>query len=58
MQDSCASLWEAFLASGTPAAESAAGASYSSWQFGLGSEMADGLLGLVLSGGKRSTAGA
>jgi 2-dehydropantoate 2-reductase len=58
MQDSCASLWAAFLASGTPVAESAAGASYSSWQFGLGSEMADGLLGLVLSGGKRSTAGA
>ncbi len=58
MTDSCTELWRAFLASGSPAAESAAGATYTSWQFGLGEQMADRLLGLVLSGRKRATAGA
>jgi uncharacterized protein YhfF len=57
VSDSCAELWRAFLASGAPAAESAAGATHTSWQFGLGAEQADRLLALVLSGGKRATAG-
>lgn len=57
MVDSCAMLWAAFLASDSPAAAAAADASYSSWQFGVGSEMADELLGLVLTGRKRATAG-
>jgi uncharacterized protein YhfF len=55
--DSCAALWEAFLESGSPEAAAAAGSGYTSWQFGLGSEMADALLALVLSGRKRATAG-
>jgi uncharacterized protein YhfF len=55
--DSCAKLWDAFLASGTPSADAAKGATYLSWQFGWGSEMADRLLEDVLSGRKRATTG-
>jgi uncharacterized protein YhfF len=55
--DSCAELWGAFLASDSPAAQSAAGAAYTSWQFGMGAEQADRLLDYVLSGVKRATAG-
>jgi uncharacterized protein YhfF len=50
-------LWETFIESGSPEAVAADGSAYTSWQFGLGSEMADSLLALVLSGRKRSTAG-
>jgi len=50
-------MWAAFLASDSPAARSAAGAPYTSWQFGYGVEIGDRLVGLVLSGLKRATAG-
>ena len=53
-----AELWEAFLGSGTPEARTAVGASYTSWYFGTGGEMADELVALVLAGTKRATAGA
>lgn len=58
MNDTVEQLWSAFVASGTAEAATAAGASYSAWPFGSGSEMADELLELVLSGRKRATAGA
>jgi uncharacterized protein YhfF len=58
MSDSCEQLWAAFIGSGSPAAASAAGATYSAWQFGYGAEMADELLALVLEGRKTATAGA
>ena len=50
-------LWQAFLASGTAAAADAADRAYTTWHFGTGGVMADELLGLVLAGGKRATAG-
>lgn len=53
-----AELWSAFLASGSEAAGEAAGASYTSWQFGYGVEQGDRLLACVLEGPKRATAGA
>jgi uncharacterized protein YhfF len=52
--DTAAQMWAAFLASGMPDADAA----YSAWPFGTGSEMADELVELVLSGRKRATAGA
>ncbi len=58
MNDSAHALWSEFLASGTPAAASARDATYTSWHFGTGGAMADELLGLVLEGRKRATAGA
>ena len=51
-------MWEAFLASGSPAAADAAGAEYTSWHFGTPGPMADELVALVLDGPKRATAGA
>jgi uncharacterized protein YhfF len=56
--DSSAELWSEFLRSGSAAAASAAGAPYTSWQFGYGVEQGDRLLALVLSGSKRATTGA
>lgn len=50
-------MWAAFLASDSPAALSGAGVAYTSWQFGYSVEMGDRLVGLVLSGLKRATAG-
>lgn len=50
-------LWAEFLASATPEAREAEGAAYTSWHFGTGGTMADELLGLVLAGPKRATAG-
>ena len=58
MSDTAEQLWSAFVASGTEEAAIAARASYSAWPFGIGSEMADELVELVLSGRKRATAGA
>jgi uncharacterized protein YhfF len=58
VNDTAEKLWAAFVASGTDEAAIAVGASYSAWPFGIGSEMADELLELVLSGRKRATAGA
>jgi uncharacterized protein YhfF len=58
MNETAEKLWAAFVASGTDEAAIAAGAYYSAWPFGIGSEMADELLELVLSGRKRATAGA
>lgn len=57
MTDTSATLWDEFLTSGSAEAAAGRGATYTSWQFGLGSEMADSLLALVLDGGKRATAG-
>ncbi len=51
-------LWAEFLASGSPCAADAAGSTYETWHFGNSAEMADELLGLVLAGPKRATAGA
>jgi uncharacterized protein YhfF len=51
-------MWDAFLGSRCDAAASAAGATYTSWQFGYGRELGDRLLGDVLSGSKRATTGA
>ena len=56
--DSYAELWAQFLDSGSDAATLAAGASYTSWQFGYGVEQGDRLLAYVLQGIKRATAGA
>jgi len=56
--DSCAALWDEFLASGVDAAASAKDASYTSWQFGYGVEQGDRLLDVVMTGPKRATAGA
>lgn len=58
MQDSCAELWDEFLGSGSDAAASAAGAAFTSWQFGYGVEQGDRLVALVVSGCKRATTGA
>ena len=58
MSDSAAAFWQAFLDSGTGEAEAAAGATYSTWHFGTGGEMADELVDLVVHGAKRATAGA
>ncbi len=58
MTDSVENLWADFLASGSTYASDAAASSYTSWAFGHGAEMADELVGLVLEGGKRATAGA
>jgi uncharacterized protein YhfF len=58
MNDTAEQLWAAFLASDSDEAATASGASYSAWPFGIGSEMADELVELVLSGRKRATAGA
>jgi uncharacterized protein YhfF len=57
MTDTCATLWDEFLASGSAGAAAARGAKYTSWQFGLGSEMADSLLALVLDGGQARDSG-
>ena len=57
MNDSCQRLWDAFLASGLRWADEAAEKGFVSWQFGLGPEMADRLLGRVMNGRKRATAG-
>jgi len=58
MNDSAAAFWRAFLESGTPEAEAATGAAYSTWCFGVGGDMADELVELVLHGAKRATTGA
>jgi uncharacterized protein YhfF len=58
MPDSCAELWAEFLGSGSDAARSADGQTYTAWQFGYGVEQGDRLLAYVLSGSKRATAGA
>ena len=58
MNETPEELWAAFVASGLPASEEASRASYTSWSFGIGAEMADELVGLVLEGPKRATAGA
>jgi uncharacterized protein YhfF len=58
MHDSCAELWGEFLGSSSEAAGAAAGASYTSWQFGHGVGQGDRLLAYVLSGSKRATTGA
>lgn len=58
MSESAARLWEAFLATGSPEAQEAVGASYSAWQFGYGPEQGDRLLACVLDGPKRATTGA
>lgn len=58
MPTSAAQLWSEFLASSSPAAANAEGASYSSWQFGYGVEQGNRLLECVLAGPKRATAGA
>lgn len=58
VSESAAVMWSEFLASGSPAASSAIGASYSAWQFGHGVEQGDRLLECVLAGPKRATAGA
>lgn len=58
MEDTVAGLWAAFLASGLPGVAATAEASYTSWHFGTGGQMADELADLVLSGRKRATAGA
>jgi uncharacterized protein YhfF len=50
-------LWNEFLASGEPEAESAADAPFTAWSFGDSPEMADRLLALVLEGRKRATCG-
>jgi uncharacterized protein YhfF len=57
LSDSASRLWDAFLASGTPDALAAAGATYSAWQFGYGVEQGNRLLACVLDGPKRATAG-
>jgi len=58
LADSAARLWDAYLASGSPDALLAAGATYSAWQFGYGVEQGNRLLACVLDGPKRATAGA
>lgn len=58
MSESASELWGAYLASGSPDALAAAGATYSAWQFGYGVEQGDRLLACVLDGPKRATAGA
>lgn len=58
LSDSASRVWEAYLASGSSAAASALGATYSAWQFGYGVEQGDRLLACVLEGPKRATAGA
>ena len=58
MSDSCAGLWQEFLASGVDAAASAKDATYASLQFGYGVEQGDRLLEVVMTGPKRATAGA
>jgi uncharacterized protein YhfF len=58
LADSAARLWDAFLASGSPDALAAAGATYTAWQFGYGVEQGDRLLAYVLDGPKRATTGA
>ena len=57
MNESAQAMWEAFQASGLPAAASAQGGSATAWAFGDGPEIADRLLALVLSGRKRATTG-
>jgi len=57
MNDSAERLWSEFLASGSPAADAAQGAPYTSWAFGDSADMADRLLAFVLGGGKRATCG-
>ena len=56
--DTVGEMWKAFLSSGLAEARGAAEAGYTSWHFGTGGAMADELVGLVLAGGKRATAGA
>ena len=56
--DSAARLWDAYLASGSPDALAAVGATYTAWQFSYGVEQGDRLLAYVLDGPKRATAGA
>ena len=58
MSGSAAELWDEFVHSASPLAASAAGASYSAWQFGYGVEQGNRLLECVLTGPKRATAGA
>lgn len=58
MIDSVAAMWNEFVASESSAATAAQGASYTAWHFGTGGAMADELVGLVLAGRKRATAGA
>jgi uncharacterized protein YhfF len=58
MRESCAELWAEFLRSSSDAAETAAQAPYTCWQFGRGLEQGDRLLGYVLTGAKRATTGA
>ncbi len=58
MSDSASRLWAAYLASGSPDASAAVGATYSAWQFGLGVDQGDRLLACVLDGPKRATASA
>lgn len=58
MAESAAELWNEFIASASPEAAGAVGASYSSWQFGYGVEQGNRLLDCVLTGPKRATTGA
>lgn len=58
MSRSAAGLWGEFVDSESPLAASAAGASYSAWQFGYGVEQGNRLIECVLTGAKRATAGA
>jgi uncharacterized protein YhfF len=58
LSGSVSQLWDAYLASGSPDALAAVGATYSAWQFGHGVEQGDRLLACVLDGPKRATAGA
>ncbi len=57
MHESVEAFWDEFLHSGQ-AAEAAGGATYVSWHFGTGGQMANELVELVLDGRKRATAGA
>jgi uncharacterized protein YhfF len=58
MIDSVSAMWNEFVASERSEALAARNATYTSWHFGTGGEMADELVGLVLAGRKRATAGA
>jgi len=57
LSQSAVRLWNEFLASGSPEALAAAGATYTAWQFGYGVELGDSLAACVVDGPKRATAG-
>jgi len=57
VSQSAQALWDEYLASGSSDASLAAGAPYASWEFGDSPELADRLLGLVITGPKRATCG-